>query len=297
MNAHNARQISIDRSRPGVWIVTINNPPINMLDQETIDELQDLVSLFEKEEALKAVVFESADPDYFIAHYDLLHPTQSSTKPGPTGYAPWLDFVLRLSKAPVVSVAKVRGRTRGVGNEFILACDLRFASREKSVFGQPEVGVGVIPGGGALEWLPRLVGRSRALEIVLSADDFDADTAERYGMINRAVDDAKLDTYVEALTSRIASFEKQTLQTAKQLLSEWVFRKAATWTPATAFSLIADLARGADPADQVAHPWLRTADRLRVKLWQRHQILGTIARGVVPPGYISNIAPVLLLLS
>lgn len=100
-----------------------------------------------------------------------------------------------------------------------MACDLRFASREKSVFGQPEVGVGVIPGGGALEWLPRLVGRSRALEIVLSADDFDADTAERYGMINRAVDDTKLDTYVEALTSRIASFEKQTLQTAKRLLS------------------------------------------------------------------------------
>jgi enoyl-CoA hydratase/carnithine racemase len=219
MNAHNACQVSIDRSRRGVWIVTISNPPINMLDQQTIEELQDLVSLFEKEEALKAVVFESADPDYFIAHYDSSHPTQSSTKPGPTGYAPWLDFVLRLSKAPVVSIAKVRGRTRGVGNEFILACDLRFASREKSVFGQPEVGVGVIPGGGALEWLPRLVGRSRALEIVLSADDFDADTAERYGMINRAVDDAKLDTYVEALTSRIASFEKQTLQTAKRLLS------------------------------------------------------------------------------
>ena len=219
MSVGQAHQLSIDRSRQGVWTVTISNPPINLLDQGTIEQLQILVSLFEQDEALKAVVFESADPDFFIAHYDTSRSTESSTQPGPTGYPPWLDFVLRLSRAPVVSIAKVRGRTRGVGNEFILACDLRFASREKAIFGQPEVGVGVTPGGGALEWLPRLVGRSRALEIVLSADDFDADTAASYGMINRAIDDAKLDEYVEAFTSRIASFDKRTLQAAKGLIS------------------------------------------------------------------------------
>jgi enoyl-CoA hydratase/carnithine racemase len=135
------------------------------------------------------------------------------------GYRPWLDFVLRLGNAPIVSIAKVRGRARGVGNEFILACDLRFASREKAIFGQPEVGLGVVPGGGALEWLPRLVGRPRALEIVFSADDFDADTAAAYGMINRAIDDAQLDDYVEAFALRIASFDKQALRAAKGLLN------------------------------------------------------------------------------
>jgi len=190
-----------------------------MLDEETIEELRGLVPLLEQEETLKVVIFESADPDFFIAHYDTSRSRQSSGKVGPTGYHPWIDFVLRLGKAPVVSIAKVRGRARGVGNEFILACDLRFASKERAVFGQPEVGVGVIPGGGATEWLPRLVGRSRALEIILSADDFDADTAEAYGMINRAINDAELDAYVEAFALRIASFDKQTLGLAKGLLN------------------------------------------------------------------------------
>jgi enoyl-CoA hydratase/carnithine racemase len=214
-----SNQLSIDRSRPGIWTVSISNPPINMLDEETIDELRGLLPLIEQEESLKVVIFESADPDFFIAHYDTSRARQSAGKSGPAGYHPWIDFVLRLSKAPVVSIAKVRGRARGVGNEFILACDLRFASKEKAVFGQPEVGVGVIPGGGAIEWLPRLVGRSRALEIILSADDLDADTAEAYGMINRAINDAGLDAYVEAFALRIASFDKQTLGAAKGLLN------------------------------------------------------------------------------
>jgi enoyl-CoA hydratase/carnithine racemase len=212
-------QLSIGRSRPGIWTVSISNPPINMLNEETIDELRGLVQLLEQDESLKVAVFESADPDFFFAHYDTSRAGQSAGKAGPTGYHPWIDFVLRLSKAPVVSIAKVRGRARGVGNEFILACDLRFASKEKAVFGQPEVGVGVIPGGGAIEWLPRLVGRSRALEIILSADDLDADTAEAYGMINRAIKDAGLDAYVEAFALRIAFFDKQTLGAAKGLLN------------------------------------------------------------------------------
>jgi enoyl-CoA hydratase/carnithine racemase len=212
-------QLSIDRSRPGIWTVSIGNPPINMLDERTIQELHGLIPLLEQEEQLKVVIFESADPDFFIAHYDTSRAGQSAGKAGPTGHHPWIDFVLRLSKAPVVSIAKVRGRARGVGNEFILACDLRFASKERAVFGQPEVGVGVIPGGGAIEWLPRLIGRSRALEIILSANDFDADTAEAYGMINRAINDAELDAYVEAFASRIASFDKQALRAAKGLLN------------------------------------------------------------------------------
>jgi enoyl-CoA hydratase/carnithine racemase len=212
-------KLSIDRSRPGIWTVSINNPPINMFDEDTIEELYGLMPLLEQEESLKVIIFESGDPEFFIAHYDTSRAGRSSGKAGAAGDHPWADFVLRLSKAPVVSIAKVRGRARGVGNEFILACDLRFASKEKAVFGQPEVGVGIIPGGGANEWLPRLVGRSRALEIILGADDLDADTAAAYGMINRAIDDEKLDAFVEAFALRIASFDKQALRAGKRLLN------------------------------------------------------------------------------
>jgi len=109
----------------------------------------------------------------------------------------WRDFVLRLSSTPVVSIAKIRGRARGIGSEFVLACDMRFASRQSALFGNPEIGVGLVPGGGALEWLPRMVGRSRALEIVLSGDDFDAEIAERYGWVNRTLDDDHLDSFVD----------------------------------------------------------------------------------------------------
>jgi len=123
--------------------------------------------------------------------------------------------------APVVSIAKIRGRTRGIGNEFVLACDMRFASRQNALFGNPEVGVGLIPGGGALEWLPRLVGRSRALEFVLSADDFDADVAERYGWVNRTLDDADLDSFVDTLTRRLASFDRKTLAAAKTQINRF----------------------------------------------------------------------------
>ena len=165
---------------------------------------------------MKAVVFQSANPDFFIAHLDV---SKAAERPEVLGL--WRDFVLRLSSTPVVSVAKIRGRTRGIGNEFVLACDMRFASRQSALFGNPEIGVGLVPGGGALEWLPRLVGRSRTLEIVLSGDDFDADVAERYGWVNRTLNDDDLDPFVDTLAGRLASFDREALGAAKAQINRF----------------------------------------------------------------------------
>jgi enoyl-CoA hydratase/carnithine racemase len=209
-------QFNIDRSYPGRWTITFSNPPINMFVPATIVELGALMTDLEADSSVKVIVFESANPDFFIAHLDV---AKAAAQPGVLGL--WRDFVLRLSSTPLVSVAKIRGRTRGIGNEFVLACDMRFASRQNALFGNPEVGVGLIPGGGALEWLPRLVGRSRALEIVLSADDFDADIAERYGWVNRALDDDDLDSFVDALVRRLASFDREVLAAAKAQINRF----------------------------------------------------------------------------
>ena len=200
-------QFNIDRTHPGQWTISFNNPPINMFVPSTIVELGVLMTDLEADPSVKVVVFQSANPDFFVAHLDV---AKAAERPEVLGL--WREFVLRLSSTPVVSIAKIRGRTRGIGNEFVLACDMRFAS---VLFGNPEVGVGLVPGGGAMEWLPRLVGRSRALEIVLSGDDFDADIAERYGWVNRALDDDGLDSFVETLVRRLASFDHETLAAAK----------------------------------------------------------------------------------
>jgi enoyl-CoA hydratase/carnithine racemase len=139
----------------------------------------------------------------------------------------WRDFVLRFSSTPVVSIAKIRGRTRGIGNEFVLACDMRFASRQSVLFSNPGIGVGLVPGGGALEWLPRLVGRSRALESVLSGDDFDADITEHYGWVNRRLDDHELDSFVDALVRRLTSFNREALGAVKAQVSRFGTTTAA----------------------------------------------------------------------
>jgi enoyl-CoA hydratase/carnithine racemase len=215
-------QFNIDRIYPGRWTITFSNPPINMFVPATIDELRVLMAELEADPHVKVVVFESANPEFFVAHLDV---AKAAERPGVLDL--WRDFVLRLSSAPVVSIAKVRGRTRGIGNEFALACDMRFASRQTAIFGNPEVGVGLVPGGGAMEWLPRLVGRSRALEFVLSADDFDADIAERYGWVNRTLDDGDLDSFVDALAQRLASFDRKTLATAKAQINRFGMPAAA----------------------------------------------------------------------
>ena len=209
-------QFNIDRLYPGRWTITFSNPPINMFVPTTIVELGALMTELEADPSVKVLVFQSANPDFFIAHLDV-----SKAAKQPEVLDLWRDFVLRLSSTPVVSIAKIRGRTRGIGNEFVLACDMRFASRQNALFGNPEVGVGLVPGGGALEWLPRVVGRSRALEIVLSGDDFNADIAERYGWMNRTLDDNDLDLFVDTLVQRLASFDRETLAAAKAQINRF----------------------------------------------------------------------------
>jgi enoyl-CoA hydratase/carnithine racemase len=165
------------------------------------------------------VVFLSSNREFFMARYDLSRAAETPVAPGRTGLPTWIDLTTRLASVPAISIASIRGRARGAGSEFALACDLRFASRETTLLAQPEVAAGVLPGGGAIERLPLLVGRARALEIIIGSDDFDAATAERYGWINRSLPDNDLDKFVDDLARRIASFEGPPISEAKRLLN------------------------------------------------------------------------------
>src|SRR3954470_11745632 len=201
--------LRVDRRSRSYCRVTFDHPPINTITATTVVELAELVGLIEEDRDLNVVVFDSANPDFYLAHYDTEHdPSRTAALPlGPTGMHAWLDLLVRLSRAPVVSIASIRGRARGAGSEFVLACDLRFASRENAVLGQFEVGTGVVPGGGPAARLPRLVGRGRALEILLVGDDLDGPRAAQYGYVNRVIDDDRLDDEVDAIASRIARFD------------------------------------------------------------------------------------------
>jgi enoyl-CoA hydratase/carnithine racemase len=203
------------------WRVMFEYPPFNILDATIFAGLQDLFGRMDASPSLRVVVFESAYPDFYLAHFDLTGKTGNiTTAVGASGLPILTDTFVRLTKSPVVSIAKIRGCVRGGSSEFVLACDMRFASRENTRLGQPEVGVGVHPGGGGTERLPHLVGRGRALEIVLGANDFDGDTAERYGYVNRALPNAELDGFVDALARRIASFDRRAIAAAKHLVNQ-----------------------------------------------------------------------------
>jgi enoyl-CoA hydratase/carnithine racemase len=206
---------------PAYWRVVFENPPFNIVDDTMFEGLQDLLARMDNSPNLRVIVFESANPEFYLAHFDLTGKTGNiTTAVGPSGLPILMDTFVRLTKSPVVSIAKIRGCVRGVSSEFVLACDMRFASRENTQLGQPEVGVGVNPGGGGTERIPALVGRGRALEIILGANDFDGDTAERYGYVNRALPDAELDKFVDALARRIASFDRRPIVMAKNLINQ-----------------------------------------------------------------------------
>ena len=215
------KEIRLEKRSPFYWRVTFDHPPLNIFGPETIPQLNAVVTALETDEQVKVVVFDSAVEGFFLTHYDFLARLEDSTSlpPGPTGLQPLPDMLARLSRAPVVSIASIRGRATGVGSELALASDMRFASREKAILSQWEVGAGLVPGGGPMARLPRLIGRGRALEVLLGADDIPGDLAELYGYVNRALPDAELDGFVEALATRIASFDKQAIAETKRLVN------------------------------------------------------------------------------
>jgi enoyl-CoA hydratase/carnithine racemase len=214
-------QIRLVKHTPEYWRVTFDNAPLNIFGPEMLPQVNEMITAVETDERVKVVVFDSAVEGFFLIHLDFLANLDdlAHLPPGPTGLHPWPEMLVRLSRAPVVSIALIRGRATGMGSELALACDMRFASREKAILSQFELGADLVPGGGPLARLPRLIGRGRALEVILSANDIPGDLAELYGYVNRSLPDADLDGYVDSLAARIASFDKQALMDAKRIVN------------------------------------------------------------------------------
>jgi enoyl-CoA hydratase/carnithine racemase len=194
------------RQEEAVLFAAIDAPQMNLLGPELVRDLVSLIQRAGADLAVKVLVFTSADPDYFISHVDLTKVAEYRQEAARLTGEPSIALLFRhLSASPLVTIAQVEGRVRSAGSEFVLSCDMRFAARETAVFAQFESAFGQIPGGGATQYLTRLIGRGGALEVLLSADDYDADLAERYGWINRAIPASDLDDFVGALARRIAS--------------------------------------------------------------------------------------------
>ncbi|MET7826824.1 enoyl-CoA hydratase/isomerase family protein [Streptomyces sp. NPDC005386] len=219
------------RLESGVLFATLDAGALNLLGVDLVRDLVLLVdSLYTDPGDVRVVVIDSASHDFFSAHVDLTavpQYTAEAAKAGGPGDASLGMFLSKLARVPVITIAKVRGRARGGGNELALACDMIFASREKAIFGQFEAGTGALPGAGGVQHLARRLGRTRAIEAIVSADDFDADTAERYGWINRALPDAELDGFVERLATRIAGFPPEGVRAAKRAVNDLTLASAA----------------------------------------------------------------------
>ena len=222
MNATTKKaQIRLSRSSPAYCRVTFDNPPLNLMGPEFVLEIREIMTALETDPQVKVVVFDSAVEGFFLNHSDFLAKLQDLTNipQGPTGLEAWPDVLVRLTRAPFVSIALIRGRATGNGSEIALACDMSFASREKAILSQWEVGVGMVAGGGPMARLPRLIGRGRALEVLLGSDDIRGDLAQAYGYVNRSLPDAELDGFVDALATRIASFDNWAIANTKRLVN------------------------------------------------------------------------------
>jgi enoyl-CoA hydratase/carnithine racemase len=214
-------EIRLERRLPSYWRVTFDMPPVNIFGPQHLPLLNDIITTIETDPQVKVVVFDSAVEGFFLNHSDFMARLEDLTSmpAGPTGLPPWPDFLVRLTRAPVASIALIRGRATGNGSELTLACDMSFASREKAIFSQWEVGVGMVAGGGPMARLPRVMGRNRAMEVLLSSQDIYGDQAEAYGYVNRTLLDADLDAHVDALASRISAFDKWAIANTKRLVN------------------------------------------------------------------------------
>src|SRR6202522_2449735 len=200
----------------GVAFVSINHPPINLLDEVLSQEFDRLGRELETDESVRVVVLQSALPDFFIAHSGLGGVGAAAKVVSQTrSFRLTQTIGERFRNMPKTTIAKVEGRARGGGSEIALAMDMCFAAVGKAIFGQPEVAIGLVPGGGSTQRLPRLIGRGRALEVLVGCDDFSAELAERYGYINRALPADELTPFVERLARRIASFPAHTIAHVK----------------------------------------------------------------------------------
>ena len=273
--AKDAGPLRVVEESPAYWRIVFDYPPFNIVDATLYEALQDLLVRMDASSSLRVVVFESANPEFFLAHFDLTGKIGNiMSAVGPSGLPILTDTFVRITRSPVASIAKIRGCVRGVSSEFVLACDMRFASRENTLLGHPEVGVGLHPGGGGTERLPPMVGRGRALEIVLGADDFDGDTAAQYGYVNRALADKELDGFVDALARRIATFDGRAIAAAKRLINEVSlpsadsllnalnsFQTALTW-PEASLRIEALLKHGLQRDRGYERQWPATLDSL-----------------------------------
>src|SRR5712692_5253954 len=214
-------QIRLSRSSLAYWRITFDNPPLNVMGPQFVQEFREIMAAIEDDEQVKVVVFDSAVEGFFLNHSDFLANFEDLKRipPGPTGLEAWPDILVRLTRAPVVSITSIRGRATGNGSEIALACDMTFVSREKAVLSQWEVGVGLVAGGGPMARLPLLMGRGRALEVLLSSDIIGGELAQAYGYVNRALPDAELDGFVDALATRIAAFDKWAIANTKRLVN------------------------------------------------------------------------------
>src|SRR5947207_11256838 len=187
-------QVRLDRVAPSYCRVVLDNPPLNLMGPEFVLQIREIVTELENDDRVKVVVFESTVDGFFLNHSDFLANFEDLTSipQGPTGLEAWPDVLVRLTRAPFISIALIRGRATGNGSELALACDMSFASREKALLSQFEVGVGLVPGGGPMARLPGVMGRGRALEVLLSADDISGADAEFLGYVNRALADDEL---------------------------------------------------------------------------------------------------------
>jgi len=212
-------QIRLTRHTAAYWRVTFDNPPLNVMGPDMVRQFQALIDTIERDEAVRVVVFDSAVDGVFLNHSDFRTAIEDMTSlpPGATGLPPWPDFLVRLTRAPVASIALIRGRATGNGSELLLACDMAFVSRQTAVISQWEVGVGMVAGGGPMARLPALIGRNRAMEVLLGSDDIGGAQTEAYGYVNRALPDAELDAHVDALATRISGFDKWAIAQTKRL--------------------------------------------------------------------------------